>query len=326
MYRLPFLYPLMRLIHALEVPDFGGQSLSARDRTLATINAVVAGLERGECFLIYPAGKTQRDGVEVIGGNRAVADILARYPQANRVLVRTRGLWGSMYSRARTGEAPEFGQRLLQGLGWLVANLFLFSPRRDVTITVELMKAGSAPQPSREELNPFLEAWYNREGPESPRFVPYHRWLGPRDFRFPTSAHAAGIDLGNIRRTTVDAVEEILTECVGHPLGSEAKRPDTSLDALGLDSLDRMDLTLSIEDRFGFRSARVANNVGELWATAEGLVAAGSGVEDPFLFSGINRPRRIEPRYWRTPSQQPSCGKRCCTPTMSRLPIGNRVC
>ena len=42
-----------------------------------------------------------------------------------------------------------------------------------------------------------------------------------------------------------------------------------------------MDLTLRIEDRFGFHSARVANNVGELWATAEGLEAAGGGVEEP---------------------------------------------
>ena len=119
MYRLPFLYPLMRLIHALEVPDLGEQSLSARDRTLAMIDAVVAGLERGECFLIYPAGKTQRDGVEVIGGNRAVADILARYPQANRVLVRTRGLWGSMYTARGQGKLPSSGSDCSRGwAGW----------------------------------------------------------------------------------------------------------------------------------------------------------------------------------------------------------------
>ena len=131
MYRLPFLYPVMRVINALEVPDLSEQSLSARERTLGMIDAVVAGLERGECFLIYPAGRTQRAGVEVIGGARAAAEILERCPQASRVLVRTRGLWGSMFTRARTGKAPDFGKRLLQGLGWLLANLFVFTPRRD---------------------------------------------------------------------------------------------------------------------------------------------------------------------------------------------------
>jgi hypothetical protein len=117
-----------------------------------------------------------------------VADILARCPQANKVLVRTRGVWGSMFTRARTGEAPEFGKRLLQGFGWLLANLFIFSPRREVVMAVELLEAGSSPSPSREKLNPFLEEWYNREGPETPSFVPYHRWFGPRTVVFPRSA------------------------------------------------------------------------------------------------------------------------------------------
>ena len=52
------------------------------------------------------------------------------------------------------------------------------------------------------------------------------------------------------------------------------KTAGTTLDELGLDSLDRMDLALQIEDRFGFRSPQVATSVGELWAVAEGLVAA----------------------------------------------------
>ncbi len=123
MYRLPYLYPLMRLVQALEVPDLSEQSLSARDRTLAMIDAVVAGLDRGECFLIYPAGRTQRTGLEAIGGNRAVADILQRCPQTRIVLVHTRGVWGSMLTRANGSgagdrQASAAGHRL--GAGQLV--------------------------------------------------------------------------------------------------------------------------------------------------------------------------------------------------------------
>ena len=128
MYRLPFLYPFMRLVHALEVPDLSEQSLSARERTLAMIDAVVGGLEGGEWFLIYPAGRTQRSGVEVIGGNRAVADILARCPQANKVLVRTRGLWGSMFTRHERVKRPSSASaccRVLAGC-WLTCSC---SPR-----------------------------------------------------------------------------------------------------------------------------------------------------------------------------------------------------
>ena len=91
------------------------------------IDTVVAGLERGECFLIYPAGRTQRTSLEAIGGNRAVAEILARCPQTRIVLVRTRGVWGSRLTLPRTGAAPEIGKCLLQGMGWVLANLF-FGP------------------------------------------------------------------------------------------------------------------------------------------------------------------------------------------------------
>ena len=40
---------------------------------------------------------------------------------------------------------------------------------------------------------------------------------------------------------------------------------------LGLDSLDAMELTLAVEQRFGFSGDKVPTTLGELWALAEGL-------------------------------------------------------
>ena len=40
---------------------------------------------------------------------------------------------------------------------------------------------------------------------------------------------------------------------------------------LGMDSLDAMEVTLAVEQRFGFRSDKVPTTLGELWALAEGL-------------------------------------------------------
>ena len=123
MYRMPVLYPFMRLVGALEVPDLSEQSRGARDRTLAMIDAVVAGLHRGESFLIYPAGRARRGPLEVVGAARAVHEILERFPTATIVLVRTQGVWGSMFSYARTGKAPSLAKCLLRGAGWILANL-----------------------------------------------------------------------------------------------------------------------------------------------------------------------------------------------------------
>ena len=62
MYRKPLLYPLMRLVNAVEVPDLGEHSRDAREQTLTMIDALADGLNRGESFLIYPAGRTERRG------------------------------------------------------------------------------------------------------------------------------------------------------------------------------------------------------------------------------------------------------------------------
>jgi long-chain-fatty-acid--[acyl-carrier-protein] ligase len=164
MYRDPVLYPFMRLVEALEVPELSEHSHDARQRTLAMIDAVVGGLQRGESYLIYPAGRVQRRGVEVVGAARAVYDILQRFPQVNLVLVRTRGVWGSTFSHARTGKAPNLGRCLLRGLGLLLANLVFFAPRRRVTMTLELADRVSLAALSREQLNRHLEEWYNQGG------------------------------------------------------------------------------------------------------------------------------------------------------------------
>src|SRR5271168_3954300 len=57
MYRPFFLNPLMRFINALEVPDLVQHSHSAREQVEPLIDSVVAGLDRGENFLIYPSGR-----------------------------------------------------------------------------------------------------------------------------------------------------------------------------------------------------------------------------------------------------------------------------
>lgn len=273
-YRSPLFGPIMRLIEALEVPDLSEHSRDAQERTLETIGGVVAGLRRGESFLVYPSGRIQREGREVVGASRAAYEILSQVPEAQVVLVRTRGVWGSMATFAKTGKHPQLGSAMLGALGWLVANLLVFAPRREVRFTVEAVPRGALPIASRDRFNRFLEDWYNREGPETPTYVPYH-FLASRHFTFPPLESAGEIDLARVRPQTRKAVNEMLAERLGDAGRLDASPPETTLDELGLDSLERMELALAIEDRFGFRSDRVADTLGQLWALAEGLSSGG---------------------------------------------------
>src|SRR5208283_2713494 len=68
------------------------------------------------------------------------------------------------------------------------------------------------------------------------------------------------------------AVNELIEEQLGRPLADEEKRPEVRLERIGLDSLERMDVVLRIEDRFGFHTDQATDTLGKLWALADGLL------------------------------------------------------
>ena len=176
---------------------------------------------------------------------------------------------------AYTGEHPNLERCVVRALGWVFAALFVFLPRRKVTMTVEQIDRRDLPGITREKLNPFLEEWYNRGGPEKPTFVPFSFLFGPRQHEYPALVQAGQVDLAKIRPATIRAVNEMVEERLKRPFSAEENSAEMLLERLGLDSLERMDLALHIEDRFGFRSDRVADTLGELWALAEGQLSAG---------------------------------------------------
>lgn len=269
-YRMPGLRPLMSLVDAFEVPDMSAHSRDAQTKVLAMIDSVVERLNAGDCLLIYPSGRLQRGNQEVVGAARAVHEIVSRCPQVNVVLVRTRGVWGSMFSCAETGAPPKLAGRVRSALGWVLTSLFFFLPRRPVSMVVEVMERERLPLGSREEFNAFLESWYNADGGQEPLFVRYNHLLGPTEGKFGGDAPALELDLAKIKPKTIHLVNELVQSHLGRHLNADELGPDTKLEAIGLDSLDRMDLALKIEQQFGFRSNSISSTLGGLWALADG--------------------------------------------------------
>jgi long-chain-fatty-acid--[acyl-carrier-protein] ligase len=291
-FRNPFASLLAKLLRAVMVPDLSQGSSSARQQAEQAVARVIEGLRKGDNHILWPSGRIQRGAVEVLGGARALSDILQAVPEAEVVLVRTRGVWGSMFSFARTGEHPRLGRCIAAGVGLLLANLFVLTPRRRIDITLERLDRRRLPGLNREELNPWLEAWYNRGGPEPPTFVPYHFLLGPRTHQFPRPSSLAEADLSRVKRETREAVAQILADKVKPEQMPAELKPETTLDQLGLDSMDRMDLGLAVEQRFGFSADDMPATVGELWALAQGLVER-------------KPPRPPDPAWFRSPPAAP---------------------
>jgi long-chain-fatty-acid--[acyl-carrier-protein] ligase len=269
-FRSPLSMPLVKLLGALLVPDLDQPSARARARAEEAVGQVIAGLGQGENFILWPAGQIQRGNVERLRAARALTDILRAAPDANIVLVRTRGLWGSSFGYAPTGKRPHPMKRLLAGLGWLLSNLVLFMPRRRVDITVQVLDRRELPPLERDQVNRWFEAWYNAPGPEEPTFVPYHAAFGKRTFEFPAPPAAVAVDVSGVTPAVRAEVAQILEDRLGSPL-PDAQQPETTLEQLGLDSLARMEVTLAVEQRFGFSGSEAPTTLGELWLLAQGL-------------------------------------------------------
>ncbi len=294
-YRMLFLRPWMAIVNAFEVPDLSAHSRDAQSRALEMIDAVVKRLNAGDCLLVYPSGRLQRGNLEVVGAARAVHEIVSRCPDINIVLLRTRGVWGSMFSCAETGSQPDLASRVRVALGWVLASMFFFLPRRQVTIQVEVVERGALPIDSREQFNAYLESWYNTDGGQEPAFVRYHHLFGPAEGQFGAASGEPDFDVTQIKPKTIHLVNELVQSHLGRQLAEQELQPETKLETIGLDSLDRMDLALKIEQQFGFRSNAVSDTLGGLWALADGQLDQ-SG-DEPIL----------APEAWRAaePSREP---------------------
>lgn len=279
-YRLLPLRPLMAMVDAFEVPDLSAQSRDAQARTLEMIDRVVERIRAGDSFLVYPSGRLQRGNAEVVGSARAVHEILSRCPDLNVVLVRTRGVWGSSFSCAATGAPPALVSTIARNLGWALASLFFFLPRRPVSIRVEVLPRGTLPKASREATNAFLEGWYDTDGPQQPLFVRYNLLFGPSEGRWHVAAALPSVDPASLDPKTVGLVNELVQRRLGREIAPEELAFGTTLEALGMDSLDRMDATLEVEQQFGFHAPVVLSTLGELQALAAGKLAV-DGAETP---------------------------------------------
>ncbi len=276
-----FLGTLMKLLNAAEVPPMGQFDAKAREKARKAVQDVIDGLKRGENFVMWPSGRLQRDGLEHLGSAAALTEILRAVPEVNLVVVRTRGLWGSWASYAYTGKLPDLLGSIPAALGWVLANLIFFMPRRTVTQTYQVVDKSQLPPREVDRVNPWFEAWYNAEGQEPPTFVPYHWFLGPREYEYPPPPTVESVDVSKIRpevRAEADQIIRLkIEERRGAPDPDDQREltPETTLESLGFDSLSRMDLQLAVERRFAFHADETPATVGQVYALAAGLSKKG---------------------------------------------------
>lgn len=173
---------LISIVNPITIPDPKIAGPEGYKVIMDALNTAVSTLNEGKNMLIYPSGKMTFTGYEDIGGNCGVEYILKRVPDLRIVLVRTKGLWGSVFSRAY-GKAPDVVSFVPTLIKALFLNAIFFIPKRDVL--VEFHEPFDFPKNGdRKEINRYLENFYNEAFLPNTRY-PYVRFSGKKPFIAP---------------------------------------------------------------------------------------------------------------------------------------------
>lgn len=163
-YHLWWLKPINLLLRAIPIPSFESSVNEYKvKKAEKAIRQIAEGLKAGDSFLVYPSGRLKTSAKELLGGASGAHELLKECPEANVILVRTTGLWGSAFSRAFVKKSGDFFPLFKRAVKTVLKNLFFFSPRRKILIEIEVNPPDLPRHTSnRIELNRFLENWYNR--------------------------------------------------------------------------------------------------------------------------------------------------------------------
>ena len=156
---------ILTTLGAVAVPDLRKHRTSKGAGIARGLGDIVKStLEDGGNVIFYPSGHIQTEPEhEDIGTRQLAYNICGDLPAGARVVgVRTRGLWGSIWSRAGRKDSPSFVPTLLKS----VFLWFFWSPfvsRRHVTMHVEDLtdRAKEWSKLTRLEFNRKLDEWYN---------------------------------------------------------------------------------------------------------------------------------------------------------------------
>jgi len=257
-YRMGPLKFLMNLTKAVSVPNFDTSVNQYKVyQAEKSLKQVAEGLKRGENFIVYPAGRLKYSGREILGGASGAHAIVQECPNVHVMLIRTTGLWGSLFSRAFEGKSLSLAQSFKYALKAVLKNGIFFLPRREILIECELDPKDFPKTGSRVAFNQYLEKWYNRYpeergvlAEEEPlKLVSYSFWkkqipeMKPPETKIKETNHAV---------VPPEIQKKIFSE-ITHILGGSSLEltPEKSLAAdLGMDSLNIAELIAYLSQNY----------------------------------------------------------------------------
>ncbi len=161
--RNPLFRPILNLIKAIPIAD-----LSEGERDVNVYQKFAASaserLRQGHHILLYPGGQLSDQEEEKLMNKQGAFRLTSELPESIKIIgVRSKGLWGSRWSRAETGKTPDFLKVFFRCIGYLALHGFFFCRKKKVTfefvdLTDDLRRLSHT---DRKTFNRFLEGFYN---------------------------------------------------------------------------------------------------------------------------------------------------------------------
>lgn len=242
---------LKKIVKARGIPnlDLGGNDYT---KMLAqrSLKDVALDLKKGANFLIYPAGKLKRSGLEEVGGASGVFQIVQESKEAKVVLIRTNGFWGSSFSRALTGTTPDLLKTFAHSFVVILANLIFFAPKRNISIELQEVKTDLREFKDKLPFNQYLEEWYNlpfKSSGEPLILVRQYFWSAKKPEMYQRVKET--IDISTIDESIKNTIIEEIAKISKRDPKELSFETNLSKD-LGLDSLDLVELIAFLDDKY----------------------------------------------------------------------------
>ena len=292
---VPVMNWILAYVKALPVPNFDdGFSPMKMRRMEALLDEAGQAIQNGENMIIYPAGSLMRDNQHTIGGASGVHYLIQNYPDIKVVLVRSRGMWGSIGGTAYSGGvSPKPVPMIKRCIKILLKNLIFFAPRRNVELELVECPADFPWKAEKMEFNRWLDDWYHKPGYEELTQVSLCRWWD--EFPDAVETTVKNIDISDVPDEIREGVIAELAKMTQKDPSSISLDDHLSND-LGLDSLDRSDILVWLDDLFHVNDV-VMTELSTVASVVEVAAKKGGDEEDEHVPS--------PPKQWKDKLKRP---------------------
>lgn len=255
----------------LPIPDMESAGREGHDMVVGQITACSDALNNGDNVLFYPAGRIYRSYLEKLRGNGGAHMVIKKCNEPKVVMVRTSGLWGSDFSRAK-GHQIHFGEGLKRGIKNVLFNLLFFMPRRSVTVEFVPAPEDFPFDQPKNVLNRYLENFYNATAAGN-TYVPYGWWDWKGTRQLPEPENQPGNE--ETDEVPLDIKAAVIAKLKEYTGRDTIKDSDTLGTDLGLDSLVVAELVFWIQETYGqsIENTELLHTVASLELAAAGKLS-----------------------------------------------------